>query len=203
MKQMGWLVVVGFVLGQIVAADVAAADIYRWTDAGGQPHFTTDLSSVPPAYRAAAQATAGAKPKSGVVNLMPTRPARRAEPGAPPAASAPTHRDGSGRFARSAGERDLVGGHDEAWWRSQATRFRDEIGVLEQEVEACKDVKAPSRYNHRTGRRMKRQHYERGKAAARRCAQNKSTLGVKRLQLDNFAERARRQGVPPGWMRTL
>ena len=38
----------------------SSAEIYRWTDAEGRVHFTQDLSQVPPAHRARAEAGAAA-----------------------------------------------------------------------------------------------------------------------------------------------
>ena len=45
------------------AAD-AAAEIYRWTDAQGQLHFTESLDQVPPQYREGARHSAAAQPPS-------------------------------------------------------------------------------------------------------------------------------------------
>lgn len=46
------------VAATVLAAGVARAEIYRWTDARGRVHFTQDLSQVPAAHREAARATA-------------------------------------------------------------------------------------------------------------------------------------------------
>jgi clan AA aspartic protease (TIGR02281 family) len=42
----------------LLAAPAAGGEIYRWTDARGNVHFTEDLSQVPPAQRAAAEEAA-------------------------------------------------------------------------------------------------------------------------------------------------
>jgi hypothetical protein len=39
----------------LTAAAPAAAQLYRWTDAAGTVHYTTDPASIPPAYRDAAR----------------------------------------------------------------------------------------------------------------------------------------------------
>ncbi|MGH0034760.1 MAG: TIGR02281 family clan AA aspartic protease [Myxococcota bacterium] len=52
-----WIAALGLALGAAVAAD---AEIYRWVDAQGKVHFTQDLTKVPPAKRAAAEAAAAA-----------------------------------------------------------------------------------------------------------------------------------------------
>lgn len=41
--------------GLLVLAAPASAQLYRWTDASGTVHYTTELTTVPPAYRAAAR----------------------------------------------------------------------------------------------------------------------------------------------------
>lgn len=42
----------------IGTAEPASADLYRWTDANGQEHFTMDLNQVPPEYRGQARGRA-------------------------------------------------------------------------------------------------------------------------------------------------
>ena len=44
----------------------AAAEIYRWVDAGGNVHFTEDLQKVPPEQRRAAESAAGQPARSKV-----------------------------------------------------------------------------------------------------------------------------------------
>ncbi|HSJ95524.1 MAG TPA: TIGR02281 family clan AA aspartic protease, partial [Myxococcota bacterium] len=60
---------------------LAAAEIYRWTDAEGRVHFTEDLSRVPPEQRGAARENAAAPPSDRVQTFS-----------APPAARAPAAR---------------------------------------------------------------------------------------------------------------
>ncbi len=174
-----------------LVAGVAAAEIYRWTDKDGA-HFTTDLNSVPPAHRAAAKAAA-ARPSSATVNRMDA-----VAPAAPEAGPAPS---GGRSPAAKAPEVEKVGAYTETQWRERAQKQRSEIEQLEEYVERCKDIEVPARYNIRTGRRIKQQHYQRWMDDANRCSRSQSDLGVKRRQLENFLESARRRGVPPGWLR--
>lgn len=73
-------------LAQCVAG-AGSAEIYRWVDATGKLHFTQDLASVPPAYRAAAKARAEAPKKEIPIQTYqaPTpassRARRQAQPG--------------------------------------------------------------------------------------------------------------------------
>lgn len=198
-----------FALGIIAVAwiqlsvPVASAEIYRWTDAQGGEHFSMDLNSVPPQYRAAAKASAGSVGTDANINMIPQPEGRRATRPASPARPdrATTRRSSSPRnMTEQAGEE--IAGHDESWWRSRVERYASEIRAIEEQIDTCKDLKAPVRYDHRTGRRTKRQHYDDKMGAIDRCSSNQSTLDVKQRQLTNFKERARKSGVPPGWLRT-
>lgn len=171
----------------LALAPAAGAEIYRWKDASGREHFTTDLSAVPPADRARAQAAAGASSGGGVNRFS-------APEDAPPA-RAPEASRASSRPAAQADGAEKVGGHEEAWWREQAHRYVSDIERLEAGVEQCEDMRAPR------PEKLKRQHYDRKMGALERCASDKSTLEVTRRQQENFLERARLQGVPPGWLR--
>ncbi|HPG25805.1 MAG: DUF4124 domain-containing protein [Spirochaetaceae bacterium] len=176
----------------------ASAEFYRWTDADGNTHFTSDLGSVPPAYREQARASAATTGRTGHINQIdtPAAPAARETPERLRDAQRPASPNGP------AADADLVDGRDEASWRADAERYAREIEQLEQQVEACEDVSVPDRYDERTGRyKTKRQHYDRKMAAVEACSQTKSRLDVTRRQQENFAERARRRGVPPGWLR--
>jgi len=67
------------------SAELSAGEIYRWVDARGQVHFTTDLSQVPKSQRVRASDEASGKverPSSGagVINQINTPPPRRRGP---------------------------------------------------------------------------------------------------------------------------
>jgi len=198
MKWTHWVAVVGFVWVQGIA-DSASAEIYRWVDSKGGEHFAMDLHSVPREYRAAAAASAGSVGKNANINRIPQEK-RPAPARSPVPAAAPTYeRDRSSRASKAV---EKVAGHEESWWRRQVQTLDDEMSSLEEQIDACKDLEAPERYNHRTGRRMKRQHYDRKMNALDRCSRNKSNLEAKRRQLSHLKENARKRGVPPGWLRT-
>ncbi len=77
--RMDWrrCVVVAACVGLLVA-DGALAEIYRWVDANGKMHFTQDLASVPPAYRAEAKARAeGPKKEIEIQTYDPPVPSTR------------------------------------------------------------------------------------------------------------------------------
>lgn len=183
------LLVLGLLIG-VFPAGPADAEIYRWTDASGREHFTTDLSTVPSAHRAAAQAGAG-RPSDANINRIQSTPRSEPDSGA---ASPASVRD-------RPPEEEKIGGQNEATWRKRARRFEQEIENIEAGIERCEDVRVPVRFNPRSGRRMKRQHYERKMAMADQCGGGENALRVKRLQQENFLENARRRGVPPGWLR--
>lgn len=66
----------------LVPAAASQAEVYRWTDAGGRLHFTTEIHEVPAEQRAAAEKDAAAKPiASGWIReaaANPSLPSRRA-----------------------------------------------------------------------------------------------------------------------------
>lgn len=163
----------------------AAAEIYRWKDAGGREHFTTDPSQVPPG---AATSTAG----GGNVNTFsaPARPAPAA-PGAGPKAS-----DAAAAAPAAAGE--LRMGRDEAWWRKQREEHVSRIEQLEKQVAACPEV---PRVPNPASPHFDRRAYDRATQEANDCSSARSSLQVSRTQLENFEETARKQDVPPGWLR--
>lgn len=78
------------VLGLALAVP-AAAEIYRWRDASGREHFTTDLQQVPPEQREGARERA-AEPPGGSVTFHSgddVRPKAAATPRTRPSPAAP------------------------------------------------------------------------------------------------------------------
>lgn len=82
----------GILLG-ILAAGVAAAEIYKWKDADGRLHFAQDLNQVPPEYRAKARGDVIEEGKGDVIQRY--RPA--------PASLRPSPRRAGGASAAPAG----------------------------------------------------------------------------------------------------
>jgi len=64
----------------LAAASPAAGEIYRWRDASGREHFTTDLQQVPAPYRRQAFEGARAGDEGPAINYHPEP--RRKEPAA-------------------------------------------------------------------------------------------------------------------------
>lgn len=178
--------VAGLALAWLLAAP-AAAGIYRWTDAEGREHFTTDLHKVPARYRAAAEAASQQAPK-GHLNRAEGTPVEAVPTmklGAPAARSEPDERPG---------------GLDEQTWRSRRKTLVTRIDWLQTTIDACPS--GPPRGRNADGsRRMKRQHYDRKSTQWEQCSNAKAQLTGAELALRNFDERARRAGVPPGWLR--
>ena len=181
------------------AATSAVAEIYRWTDAKGGQHFSMDLNDVPPQYRAAAEASAGTVGRRANINLI--QPSTKSSSSRLRSPASPNPGAKRKALEASGEEGDEVGGYPEPWWRAQAEEYARSIEALEKRVEACADLDRPRRYNRRTGRGLKRQHYDRKMAALERCSSDESTLEIKQRQRSSFVERARKSGVPPGWVR--
>lgn len=196
--KLAWTICALATASTVLPCEVCSAEIYRWIDAAGGEHYSSALGSVPPAHRAAAEASAGSVGPRATLNRIDARP----EEGSADRGGARAARPGDRRAAaRPLPEEDRVGGHGESWWRASVQRFVDEIAALEAHVEACKDLKPPRRYESRGRMRMKRLHYQACEAAVQRCSARQSTLEAKLRQLAHLRERARRQGLPPGWLR--
>jgi len=189
----------------------AHGEIYRWTDERGRERFSQDLDQVPAAQRAEAERRAS--DSAGRINLIPS-PKRRAV--RKPAAAAKQHpakpdlaagfRSGSSPL----GERP--GGKGEAWWRTEWRRHVSAVAAAARRVTSIEESSAaPSNveYSRRARRGNKeRQRYERNRqrrdnqrARAESAAQARAELAAAELRKSEFAETARRAGVPPGWIR--
>jgi clan AA aspartic protease (TIGR02281 family) len=87
------------VVVSLLAASASHADVYRWVDASGRPHFTTEIHEVPADQRAAAERAAAA-PKLPAGTLKGPGRASAAS-GSPaslvPAASTPRRSGSAGR----------------------------------------------------------------------------------------------------------
>ena len=100
-------------LGIMVMAVAAHAEIYQWTDSQGGVHFTDNLNNVPATFRDKVQK----------VNVRPSivNPDNAQQmPAAPPPQTAPS----------------LYGGHDESWWRSSFAAIRNEIKTIQDGLPA-------------------------------------------------------------------
>ncbi len=73
----------------LAVAPASSAEVYRWVDASGQPHFTTELHEVPAEQRGAAEKASAAKaPASGMLPRAGAAPAALAPAPAPRRGSA-------------------------------------------------------------------------------------------------------------------
>ena len=176
-----------------LCAPPARAEIYRWTDSAGREHFTTKIEDVPAAQRGEAmQRAASARKRVGTVES-----AKPQAPTAPPAEASPRFGVPAARDAAGApGDGPRIGGYDEAGWRDRVAKLRGDIERLEGAVEDCKGS-AGVRWNPGAGRRA----YAEEVREAEACGRSNSDLDYARMQLDKLVETARKQGVPPGWVR--
>ena len=174
----------------LLGGAAALAEIYRYTDAQGREHFTTDLQQVPTRQREAAKAAAAGRPT--LIRRGAPGPAPKFHP-RPPASRQWAPAPGSGAEVQRAG-------HPESWWREQHGELESEIAALAAEVDRLEEMGAdsvPPSARRRASRRRysnyRKRHYA-WKAATRK-------LQKARDRLERFEERARRSDVPPGWLR--
>ena len=168
-------------------ASPVAAEVYRWTDAQGNVHYTSDLSRVPASQQDAAKASAG-EPKGGAVMRIESRPpAKPTGPAAAPGGASPA--------APSQPAEEVLGGRSESWWRSEAAKFREAIERLEVQTEQC--TAGEFRWSAGAGGRA----YDEESAEADACGRIQSELQMNRRWQETLEENAHRAGVPPGWLR--
>jgi hypothetical protein len=83
----------------------------------------------------------------------------------------------------------------EAHWRERAAALDSQIASLEPVVERC----AGDHYNVSPGDGSRRRREERAEAEA--CARAREQLAQAREAREALTEEARREGIPPGWVR--
>lgn len=159
----------------VLVAAPAAGELYRWTDARGNTHYTSDIHQVPADQRELARRTV---PKGSLQRVgAPTSPA--------PAAPASPRTDAE----------DLVGGKSELAWRDEAIRLRARVAQAAAPAERCKGVRERQDAGPGGGAIPEET------AEASRCDRAVRDLALAQQKLDDFEESAQRLGVPPGWIR--
>lgn len=94
-----------------------------------------------------------------------------------------------------------VGGHDEAWWRERHEELVSELEHLEARVEECEESEAPPAYDGVAGYTVRGRDGRPRWVEIKRCDEERAALTGTRADLERFEDRARRAGVPPGWLR--
>jgi hypothetical protein len=102
----------------------------------------------------------------------------------------------------SAGEaHELVGGHEEAWWRASQQSREQTVSALEQGVATCQKTEAPADAGVVDGYGIGRVRGRPVLVPLKRCDDERASLDAARAELERFEDQARRLGVPPGWLR--
>lgn len=169
----------------------AGAEIYRWVDDQGREHFTADLGQIPVSKREAAKAAAGSRP---TVNRSEARsaPARRRNP-------SPAVTRARATLGAEAGER--IAGQSEEQWREEAGSLATEIEILENRVEQMEERGDDNMPFSSARRNISHRRYSKYRSRYREWERASKDLERARAKLERFEERARRSGVPPGWLR--
>ena len=98
-------------------------------------------------------------------------------------------------------ESERIGGHDEAWWRTAHEELVAELAHLEALVAECEESEAPRAYDGVAGYSIRGRDGRIRWVRIKRCDEERAALVATRGDLERFEERARRAGVPPGWLR--
>lgn len=157
-------------------ASEAAGEIWVWTTPDGALHYTDDEERIPEAFRDSARLAQ--REGDGSYQRIPAVRASAPVPAGPAA------QDSSGEIS------------PETVWRDQAREIDARIAALAPEVERCKG----DHVNLSPGDGSRKRRHERDEA--QRCEQARSDLAAARAQRSDLEERARREGVPPGWVRS-
>lgn len=177
----------------LALAAPAGAEIYRWVDAEGREHFTTNRSQVPAAHRN--QVT---KIEGGNLNRASSGSVGSGfGAGSGAAAAQPRGDDGLGSPpARAAEAEEQYLGKDEEQWRREVASLRRRVEMLEHVAERCESSEGV-RLSPASDARAYRQEAD----EAEQCQRTRQDLDLHRGMLSSLEESARRAGVPPGWLR--
>jgi hypothetical protein len=103
--------------------------------------------------------------------------------------------------ARGEEPAERIGGHDEVWWRERHEELASELEHAGALVEECEETEAPRAYHGVGGYAVRGRDGRVRWVEIKRCDEERAALSAARGALDRFEERARRAGVPPGWLR--
>lgn len=99
-------------------------------------------------------------------------------------------------------EPDAIGERDEAWWRAATASREQALEARVAEAAECEAREAPPAYGDVDGYVTRRRGDGRLRyVEVKRCDEERAALEAARAELERFEDEARRQGVPPGWLR--
>ncbi len=151
-----------------------AEGIYRWLDRDGHEHF-------------------GETPPPGATGVEPWTPSKSRRISRVPGGNAPPRRYSAP--ARSAPlEPTEIEGKREYQWRNKARSFEGAVESLEAKLEREKDRSPSLGTSSLSAARFDARKEARIEALKRK-------LEAAEQALDDFEDRARHAGVPPGWLR--
>lgn len=169
----------------------ATAEIYRWVDSQGREHFTTDLDQVPRSQRAAVKNAADSRPTVNRADSQPVAAPRRA---ANPRRARP-------RSTAAPPGSERIDGWSEDQWRERAGELGTEVEILEKRVEELEDQGADNLPASARRSNLTYRTYSRYRERYRLWEKTNGDLQRAQARLERFEDRARRAGVPPGWLR--
>lgn len=168
------------VAASLACAASAGAEIFRWTDASGEEHFSMHLADVPESQRAAALEAAGASGQSlSGYESKPHVPLPTPDGDADAVSSFP---------ASAAPSEPRIGGRTETMWRTDAHEHIDAITRAEEGLDACEAADSRKRMTS-------------GLTALDACAAHEAAIDHAEESMVRFEDLARSKGVPPGWLR--
>jgi hypothetical protein len=104
-------------------------------------------------------------------------------------------------LAAPAAPAEEIAGHDEGWWRDEHEARVAELAYAEARVAQCEETEAPRAYDGVGGYTIRGRDGRLRWVSIKRCDEQRAALEAARGDLERFEERARRAGVPPGWLR--
>ena len=177
----------------VVGGTVAAgAKLYSWRDKSGSLHYTDNIEQVPEPFRSqflhAEERTAGSRGGE-----KPPAAAPRSKPGAPRTAP-PRMGPGSGPRLH---DRDEI---DKLRWQAEVRKLRDGLAKAEQQLARLEQDRANSMRRWRETRVVARR--QEAEELGKKIAELQEEAERLRHELEvELPRRAKREGVPPGWLR--
>ena len=172
------------------------AEVYKWIDKRGTVHYTDDPEQLPEPYRSQALKELGERLKKQQEEPQPNPGAAPPAPAAAPATPAPSTQEQLQGLTDSLQRVEAA----KRSWQQKAALARQNVTQLEQEcakLRTKRDLAQRNSLNY--ARPVDRATAQQSEKDLERC--DKALAEARRYSTDELPEQARRQGIPPGWLR--
>lgn len=155
----------------VLAASVAYAEIYQWTDKNGVVHMTNELSHVPEEYSD---------------QLKTFKPSKKNTQDEPAVQSEP---------ARNAGP-ELYGDEPLEWWKENFRKKREDTQAAEQSIAAKKEFMKMFEGGRRGGQIYDAKDVDRYETYKKELPTDESRVNALKDEINELTRKAKINGVP-------